>query len=145
MPTLKEATTPPANMKNMSLVTQPAQLPPSPAYSMPGFDALSVAPAPAVMAQDVDQQRQFYRPGVSQFRISPIPPKQNLQSNAATRSIAANVASQAVANSIFVQLNIPNIFSPATQVVRPDSSGLIDLSFALAPELSGTFLAGAAS
>src|SRR6266478_9077547 len=95
MPPLINALKPPANMSDLSLVPQPpaAQLPmPTPdPNSMPNYEALSLAPAPAVMSTDIDRQRQFYRHGVSQYRISPLPSKANQGTNASFRSILASL------------------------------------------------------
>src|SRR5258708_3440984 len=95
MPPLKNATTPPANLSDFQLVPQPSSaarpMPTPDPNSMPNYEALSLAPAPAVMSTDVDRQRQFYRHGVSQYRISPLPSKANPQINASARSVARQV------------------------------------------------------
>lgn len=95
MPTLQQATKQPANLSDFSLVTQPpaaARPMPTPdPNSMPNYEALSLAPAPAVMSTDIDRQRQFYRHGVSQYRISPLPSKANPQINASARSVVTQV------------------------------------------------------
>jgi hypothetical protein len=96
MPTLKEATRPPDNLSDFSPVDQPpsaARPAPTPdPNSMPNYEALSLAPAPAVLSTDIDRQRQFYRRGVSQYRISPLPLKANPQINAAARTIVNQVS-----------------------------------------------------
>lgn len=106
---------------------------PSPAYSMPGYDPLTLSPAPAVLAQVPDLQRQFYRPGVNQFRTSPLPPKQNLSANAAIKSIATQVAAQA-AGSVPPTLIVPKELTPTQQ------TGNI-LKLAWAQEPAGTVFA----
>lgn len=92
MPRLKDALIPPANLSEMVRVEPPAQTPPPPppANSMPGWSSLSVAPAPASLSSDVDRQRQFYRAGVSQQRISALPVKANPQ----VASIAQTIVEQ---------------------------------------------------
>jgi hypothetical protein len=113
MPTLKQATTPPANLKNMTWVNPAAPNgAPSPAYSMPGYDPLTLAPAPSVLAQTPDLQRQFFRPGVSQFRTSPLSPKQNLSGNAAIKGIATQVAESA---GVKPTLRVPSELTPSLQ------------------------------
>lgn len=99
MPKLSDATRPP-DMKNFVEVLQPAGMvvpPTANPGSMPNYEALSLAPAPPVLSLDIDRQRQFYRGGVSQYRISPIPSKANPSLNASSRSIATQVVTQAVA------------------------------------------------
>src|SRR5882762_7667591 len=95
MSTLKNATKPPENLSDFQLVPQPSSaarpMPTPDPNSMPNYESLSLAPAPAVMSTDVDRQRQFYRHGVSQYRISPLPSKANPQINASARSVARQV------------------------------------------------------
>ncbi len=90
MPPLKDATKQP-DLSGFSLVAQPpsaARPVPTPdPNSMPNYEALSLAPAPAVMSTEIDRQRQFYRHGVSQYRISPLPSKANPSLNASAQSI----------------------------------------------------------
>lgn len=100
MPNLKDATTPP-NLEGWVQVNQTAnKIPPPPAAdqsSQPGFDSLSLAPAPSVLSTDADRQRQFYRRGVSQFRMAPLPTKANPSINASARSVATQVVVEAIA------------------------------------------------
>src|SRR5579863_9768189 len=90
MPTLTQATQQRDMGDFVKVSTPAAQQTPAPpnSYSMPGFDSLSLAPAPDVFGTNVDQQRQFYRPGVSQYRTPPLPTKANPQINASSRTIA---------------------------------------------------------
>jgi hypothetical protein len=121
MPTLKQATKPPDNLSNMSLVTQPssaAQPIPSPnPNSMPNYEALSLAPAPAILSTDIDRQRQFYRQGVSSYRISPLPSKANQQINASARSIVTQVISQ-VAAATPPSSDVESIFTNVQSVTQ---------------------------
>lgn len=105
---------------------------PTPDYSMPGYSPLTLAPPPAVLSKDVDQQRQFYRPGVSQYRISPLPPKQNLAQNAATQSIAANAAGAAV-EKIAIGLTAPKEIIVTGSPAGPKGNFLLEW----APENEG--------
>ncbi len=101
MPTLKQATRPPDNLSDFSLVSQPPSsarpMPTPDPNSMPNYESLSLAPAPPLMSTDVDRQRQFYRHGVSQYRISPLPTKANLSTNASSRSMSNEIVAQALA------------------------------------------------
>lgn len=99
MPKLSDAIKPP-DMEKLVPVSQPAGVsaPPTPdPSSMPGYESLSLAPAPTILSLDVDRQRQFYRRGVSQYRISPLPTKSNPSLNASTRTITTQVVTQAIA------------------------------------------------
>lgn len=89
MPTLSDAIKPP-DMKDLVQVLQPAGMTAPPTAnpgSMPNYEALSLAPAPPILSLDIDRQRQFYRGGVSQYRISPLPSKSNAGINASARTI----------------------------------------------------------
>lgn len=114
MPSLKDASIPPANLKKMVPVSAPAantQQPPS-ATSIPDFDPLSLAPAPPLLATAPDSQRQWFRRGVSQYRISPLPSKANPSINASARSIAQEVVNnitQVTAGGLNTALNTATI------------------------------------
>src|SRR6266550_4061893 len=96
MPPLKDATQQP-DLSGFSLVAQPPSaarpMPTPDPNSMPNYDALSLGPAPAILSTDIDRQRQFYRHGVSQYRISPLPTKANPSLNAASRSVVQQLLS----------------------------------------------------
>src|SRR5260370_21502881 len=98
---LKQATRPRETLADCSLIPQPPSsarpMPTPDPNSMPNYESLSLAPAPPLMSTDVDRQRQFYRHGVSQYRISPLPTKANLSTNASSRSMSNEIVAQALA------------------------------------------------
>jgi len=114
MPPLKDATTPPANLKDMVPVSPGAGRPslPPPDSNMPDFDVLSLAPAPAVFSTEGDRQRQFYRRGVSQYRIPPMPSKANPGPNAA----AAGVSSDQIKKQVAVVAIVPGTATSAPTI-----------------------------
>jgi hypothetical protein len=72
---LKDATRP-MDTTNLKLLTPPAATP-RPALNNasadPEFSSLSLAPIPAPLGTSTDASRQFYRTGVSQIRMFPLP------------------------------------------------------------------------
>jgi hypothetical protein len=75
MTTIAEATKP-RSTANMTLISGPATpqpLPPLPQDPSGGFNSLALGPVPPVLSTESDQLRQWYRGGVSQLRISPLP------------------------------------------------------------------------
>src|SRR6266478_3387900 len=143
MPPLINALKPPANMSDLSLVPQPpaAQLPmphPDP-NSMPNYEALSLAPAPAILSTEIDRQRQFYRHGVSQYRISPLPLKANPQVNAAARSVIASTPSSSGGGITSVGLTAP---IEAVITNSPLSAPGGSINWAWATEPANTVFAG---
>jgi hypothetical protein len=74
MASLKDATRP-VDTSKLTPVTPPAVTPRPPlnASADPEFSALSIAPIPPVLGTSTDASRQFYRVGVSQIRMSPLP------------------------------------------------------------------------
>lgn len=102
MPRLKDAIKTP-DMKKLQPILHPADPIANPAPtptpnpgSMPNYESLSLAPAPPVLSLDVDRQRQFYRPGVSQYRISPLPVKANQQVGAVASTVATQIVQKAI-------------------------------------------------
>ncbi len=100
MPTIAEASKPPANIGEM--VALPAQVsverrPAVPAISAPDYDPLSLAPPPTILSTVPDKQRQWYRQGVSQYRIPPLPTKADPSINASSASVAKIIVQQAIA------------------------------------------------
>lgn len=86
---LKKATTPPANVANFKPLTPAAPIamtPPTNASADPEFNPLAIAPVPTVLGTDTDAARQFYRTGVSQLRIPPLPPASKIAAGAAAKS-----------------------------------------------------------
>ena len=74
MASLKDATRP-VDTSKLTPVTPPAATP-RPALNAsadPDFSALSIAPIPPILGTTTDAARQFYRTGVSQIRMSPLP------------------------------------------------------------------------
>src|SRR5260370_7353123 len=97
MPTIKEASKPPANIDEMVQLPAGAAnrpIPPVPAISAPDYDPLSLAPAPMILSTTPDRQRQWYRQGVSQYRIPPLPTKADPSINPSATSIPTTVAQQ---------------------------------------------------
>jgi hypothetical protein len=94
---------------------------------MPGFSGLTIAPPPPVMSLDIDRQRQFYRPGVSQYRISPLPTKANPSTNASARSISSNVVAPVAevtnANSVAISNLAAMGFQGAWSTLRSYAQG----------------------
>jgi hypothetical protein len=89
MPRIKDAIKPPANMDSLFPVeSTPAPPTPPDSNSQPGWSSGSIAPIPSLIGTTPDSQRQWFRPGVSQFRIMPLPSKANPTTNAATRTTA---------------------------------------------------------
>jgi hypothetical protein len=76
---------------------RPVRVPSDPGTTIPDYNPLSLAPPPAIFSTDSDRQKQFYRRGVSQFRIPPLPSKSNPSINASIQSISKTVAQQVVA------------------------------------------------
>jgi hypothetical protein len=73
MSSLKDATKP-VDTSTLTLVIVPQRSVPPPSLSAdPEFSPISLAPTPAVMGNDTDRSRQFYRQSVSQVRMPPIP------------------------------------------------------------------------
>ncbi len=133
MPKLSDATKP-QDMKDFVQVFQPAGMvvpPTANPGSMPNYEALSLAPAPPILSLDIDRQRQFYRSGVSQYRISPIPSKANPSINASARSISTQVVTQALATvAPAAETDIESIFiNPQTgtnYLVQIGDRGMLD-------------------
>ena len=98
MPTLAQATKPPANLAQMVEVIQP-QNPPAPVLvprEQPGLAVGSLGPAPDAFTTAYDRIRQWFRPGTSQQRFPPLPTKANPQLNAAAASVSKTVAAATV-------------------------------------------------
>lgn len=102
MPTLKQTTKKPVAIDKMVPVTPgiAANSAPPESNSLPGFSNNSMAPAPTVLSGDSDQSRQFFRPGVSQYRISPLPLKASQQIAAVSRTTATQIVIQATSSLV---------------------------------------------
>jgi len=71
----------------MTLISGPANLnPPVNASADPEFNSLAIAPVPPVLGTDTDAARQFYRRGVSQLRMSPLPTQAKIAVGAQSQS-----------------------------------------------------------
>ena len=110
MPSLKQATQP-RDTSNMEQLTNsssriPRPLPPLPTSADPEFNSTSLAPIPSVLGTEVDASRQFYRQGVSQVRMMPLP----ATSSPAIAAVAKSAAVAAVVESgpLFSTNNVPN-------------------------------------
>ncbi|MDE2106152.1 MAG: hypothetical protein KGL39_53510 [Patescibacteria group bacterium] len=91
-------------MSALAPVAPPALVPPPPLArpSAPGYNPTSIAPVPDVLGQIPDWQRNFYRPGVSQSRISPLPSQAKIASGAQAQS---QVIIQAAGASTTLEVN----------------------------------------
>jgi hypothetical protein len=93
MPTLKQAQTPPSNLKDMINLSSAAPAPAQPQMPRPapmdgrtGLNSLAIGPTPSLLTTAYDNIRQWIRPGAPQFRIAPLPVKANQQSGALAQS-----------------------------------------------------------
>jgi len=91
MPNNLKNATQPVDTSNMKIVAPPPArpLPPLNDSADPEFNPLSLGPVPSILGTDTDAARQFYRKGVSQLRMSPLPA---LASPATGAQIASHVA-----------------------------------------------------
>ena len=67
----------PSDMEGFTAVPQPPQAP-RPSISLndsadPEYNSLAIAPIPPILGTSTDASRQFYRRGVSQIRMFPLP------------------------------------------------------------------------
>ena len=88
----------PSDMEGFTAV-QPPQLP-RPSISLnesadPEFSSLAIAPIPPIPRTSTDASRQFYRRGVSEIRMSPIPQAASLATGAQVQTHVAPVAAAA--------------------------------------------------
>jgi hypothetical protein len=152
MPTLRQATERPSNLAEMVQSLQPAHsspFPSDPGSAIPDYSPLSLAPPPSILSTGSDQLKQFYRRGVSQYRIPPLPTKANPSVNASIQSISKIVAQQVVASTpvassssgvTSVGLTMPSIFVAPVSGSPITSSGTLAVQFA--PEAINTVFAG---
>lgn len=108
-------------MENLEPVVAPevAANPPLARPSLPGYNPLSVAPVPDILGTSPDWQRNFYRPGVSQSRISPLPPQSKI-------SVGATAASQAevITKIAGTDLQVNGVDNPVQDKLNLTGSGV---------------------
>jgi hypothetical protein len=141
MASLKEATQP-RDITGWSLVSNPAvsfARPALPTSADPEFSPLSIAPIPPAMGTETDALRQFYRTGVSQIRMPPLPPAAAIAVGATAQS-QAEVAISASSSGTPGSLQMPSIFTVSGAL--PFSVNGKPIIVSLAPELANTVLAG---
>lgn len=138
MPSLKDATQPRDTSNLVPLVSAPSQAPPVlNASADPEFSALALAPIPPVLGTDTDAARQFYRGGVSQIRMSPLPIQSKIAAGAAASSNAIAVVAAAVGTGA-ISLGMPSIFAVAGSPAELGGGFVVSL----VPELANTVFAG---
>jgi hypothetical protein len=131
---LKRATKP-RDTSNLVPVSTPQPLPPVNLSADPEFNSLSIAPIPPVLGTPVDASRQFYRRGVSQLRMPPLPA-------AAAPASGAQAASQAKIAVQPVQETAEAAQTTATQA-QATANQALDQSFQGAWNSSATYAVGA--
>lgn len=87
----------------------------------PEFSSLSLAPIPPVMGTDTDAARQFYRPGVSQIRMPPLPVQSKIAAGASAQS---QVINQQIVSSGGPDLQVNNVDNPVQNILNITGSGV---------------------
>lgn len=124
MPNTLANATKPVDTSNMTLITPSAPTAQSPqlnASADPEFSALALAPIPPVLGTDTDAQRQFYRRGVSQLRMPPLPSQAKI-------AIGATAQSQVI-NQQFIggggpDLMVNNVANPVQNILNITGPGV---------------------
>lgn len=124
MPTLKSATQPrdTSNMTQVSPAPTP-QLPTPPFSADPEFNSNMIAPIPGPLGTSTDAARQFYRRGVSQIRMLPLP----TQSSPAVGAQAASqtiIAAGAGSSGTGIDLQVNNVDNPVQNILNITGSGV---------------------
>jgi hypothetical protein len=108
---------------DMKQVTPPAA---QPSISLnptgdPEFSSLSLAPIPPVMGTETDAARQFYRPGVSQIRMPPLPVQSKIAAGASAQS---QVINQQIVSSGGPDLQVNNVDNPIQNILNITGDGV---------------------
>ncbi len=124
MASLRDATQP-RDTSKMTLLTSPGtaaglQRPPLPASADPEFSPLALAPIPPVMGTSTDAARQFYRQGVSQLRMPPLP----VAAAPAAGAASASQAIQVIAGGGGPSLQVNNIKNPVQDTLNLTGTGV---------------------
>src|ERR1700722_14338305 len=94
----------------------------------PEFSPLSIAPIPPVLGTSTDAARQFYRVGVSQVRMSPLPTQANAAggAQAQTQVIVNQVSSSGSGSSgsAGVELQVNNVDNPIQNLLNITGPGV---------------------
>ncbi len=111
----------PSSMDGLLQVPPPAARPvvPLKASADPEFSSLALAPVPPVFGTSTDAARQFYRTGVSQVRMPPLPTQ---SSQAVGAQISSHVAQAIEGASITLQVN--GVSNPDQNLLNLTGSGI---------------------
>lgn len=123
MPKLADALKTPDMSKLRPL--EETRLTPAPpnSQSLPGWSDMSIAPTPSIIGTVPDGQRQWFRPGVSQFRIGALPAKANAVQNAAQRTVAQQVVNDQPATPPSTSSGITNLVYEGNEFSILDPNG----------------------
>ena len=143
MANLKQATTPPTNLKNMQPVSAPPRAPSGiPPVALTGLGSTSIGPIPALLGTTYDTIRQWIRPSNNpQYRIFPMPVKASLQANAVANSAASQSVTPATSvpfNDVTTGINNTLLTVGIGGVLEASGTGVID-----ATEINGIPITGA--
>ena len=91
----------------------------------PEFNALSIGPVPPVLGTDTDAARQFYRTGVSQLRMSPLPAASKIAVGAqAQTQIITQIINSGGSGSSAIDLQVNNVDNPVQGVLNLTGGGV---------------------
>ena len=127
----------PSDMEGFTAVPQPPQAP-RPSISLndsadPEYSSLAIAPIPPVLGTSTDASRQFYRRGVSQIRMFPLPAASALAQGAQIATHVQPVAD--VADAANTTATTANTTSPGLRYFSPS---LRPISFACGGKMEDT-------
>src|ERR1700690_3302605 len=118
----------PIDTSGMRQVIPVMQTPPLNASADPEFNALAIAPIPPVMGTDTDAARQFYRTGVSQIRMPPLPiqAKPAAGASAASQIIVTQVSGGGSGSSggTTATFQTNNVVNPVQNILNITGSGV---------------------
>src|SRR3984885_321973 len=126
----------PSDMEGFTAVPQPPQAP-RPSISLndsadPEYNSLAIAPIPPVLGTSTDASRQFYRRGVSQIRMFPLPAASALAQGAQIATQVQPVADVAdAANTTATTANTTANAASATATVAATGVTTINASTAV--------------
>lgn len=126
MATIKQAQTPPANLKDMIPISSAApgnqftQPPPPLNGNETGLGQRSIGPIPSTLGTVYDTLRQWARPGTPQYRTFPLPIKANSQIGAVSQSTVETAAAASPVSTAIAGLNWKGVWTSFNTYARYD-------------------------
>lgn len=142
MATLKQATTPPSNLKDMQQVSSPAPTPSGvPPVALTGLGSTAIGPIPAFLGTTFDTIRQWIRPSNNpQYRIFPLPAKANSQISSIVNSTVVDSStpvSSVPFDKVTTGINTTSLMVGNGGLLEASGTGTID-----ATEINGIPITG---